>query len=129
MTPTSLHWARLKVEGPYPVRRGAWYRVTKDAKDTVVLDVRHKPVTVPRSAVELVGTPPRRWTVVPRPARAVMLPETWGDYYAVCPSCQHRAPLYGIPQTMHCPRCSGLFVVAWDEPYLGQKWKGPGALP
>lgn len=129
MASTSLHWARLKVEGSYPLRRGAWYRVIQNAKDEVVLDVRHKPVNVPRSVVELVGTPPRRWTVVARPARAVMLPEPWGDHYAVCPSCQNRAPLHSAPHTMRCPRCGGLFAVAWDEPYLGRTWPGPEPLP
>ena len=34
---TELEWARLKVEGPYPLRRGAWYRVTEVFPDEVVL--------------------------------------------------------------------------------------------
>jgi len=36
---TELEWARLKVEGPYPLRRGAWYRVTEFFPDEVVVDV------------------------------------------------------------------------------------------
>jgi uncharacterized C2H2 Zn-finger protein len=119
MATSSLHWARLKAEGPYPLRRGAWYRVTKFASTEVLLDVNRLPVIVPRSAVELVGTPPRHWTVVVRPANAVRLPQSWGDRYLVCPSCRARAPVPGAP-ILRCPRCNSLFPVAWDEKYLGR---------
>ncbi|HYT04930.1 MAG TPA: hypothetical protein VEM13_08650 [Gemmatimonadales bacterium] len=116
-----LHWARLKAEAPYPLRRGAWYRVTTRTASDFVLDVNRKPVHVPQSLLELVaGRPPRRWSVVRRPAKAVRLPDSWGDHYAVCPSCRHRAPLHGSPHTLRCPRCNGLFFVAWDELYLAE---------
>jgi hypothetical protein len=111
-------WARPRTEGPYPLRRGAWYRVTTFAKTAAVLDVNRVSVIVPRSAVELVGTLPRRWTVVPRPAKVTGPAENWGDRYAVCPRCRTRAPLAGVPPTMRCARCNGLFPVAWDEQYL-----------
>jgi len=28
-----VYWARLKLDGDYPIRRGAWYRVTQFAKE------------------------------------------------------------------------------------------------
>ena len=119
-------WARLKVEAPYPLRRGAWYRVTTRSPRDVVLDVHDNSVTVPLAVLQVVaGRPPRRWSVVRRPADAVRLPESWGDHYGVCPSCQHRAPLYGSPQSLRCPRCSDLFVVAWDELQPGQDTGSP----
>jgi len=121
MATPSLQWARLKTEGRFPLRRGAWYRVIKIAPTEVVLTVNRTPVTVPRSAVELVEAPPGHWTVVARPVEGIRVPESWGDRYAVCPSCRCRAPTTGKPQTIRCPRCNGLFPVAWDERYLGRK--------
>ena len=113
-----VYWARLKVDGGYSIRRGAWYRVTQFARENVVLETPGTFVTVPRSAIELVGTPPRRWTVVPRPPGLTWLPESWGQHYGVCPGCHHRAPLLTVPQMLRCPRCSEAFPVAWDESYL-----------
>ena len=92
--------------------------MTQFAKENIILDVPGTCVTVPRKAVELVGTPPRRWTVVPRPPGYTWLPESWGQHYGVCPGCHHRAPLLTIPQLLRCPRCSEAFPVAWDESYL-----------
>lgn len=113
-----LHWARLKVDGDYSLRRGAWYRVSQFAKQNVVLEVPGTFVTVPRTAIELVGVPPRRWTVVARPVGFTLLPESWGPHYGVCPGCHHRAPLLTVPEMLRCPRCSEAFPVAWDERYL-----------
>ena len=116
-----LQWARLKRDAPYPLRRGAWYRVTARTPDAVVLDVYRKPVQVPETLLDFVaGRPPRRWSVVRRPARAQRLPESWGDHYGVCPTCRHRVPLHGSPQTLRCPRCNEVSHVAWDELYVGQ---------
>jgi hypothetical protein len=112
---TELEWARLKVEGPYPLRRGAWYRVTEFSPDEVVVDVNRKPVTLPLSLLDLRGRLPDRWTIVPRPTNAVRLPERWGERYGVCPRCRSRAPLHGSPHAMPCPRCHEVFPVGWDE--------------
>jgi hypothetical protein len=114
-------WARLKAPGPYPLRRGAWYPVRNALRDEAVLDVNGKPVSVPQSVIELIDSPPRRWTVVASPANAVLIPANWGTHYVVCPSCRHRAPLQGTPATMRCPRCNEVFGIAWDEAYLGRK--------
>lgn len=119
-----LQWARLKVNERYRLRRGAWYPVSAVKGAEVLIHVRGTWVHVPWTALEVTGTPPSRWTVVPRPANAVMLPEAWGAHYGVCPRCHHRASLEGAPQSMRCPRCGGLFAVAWDDPYLGRVVEG-----
>jgi len=116
-----LQWARLTSEAAYPLRRGAWYRVTARTSADVVLEVNRKPVHVPAALLEFVASrPPRCWSVVRRPEKAERLPHSWGDYYGVCPSCRHRAPLHGSPQTLRCPRCNVLFHVSWDELYLAR---------
>ena len=120
-----LHWARLKTEAAYPLRRGAWYRVTTFGAESVAVDVNRTPLLVPRSVVDVVATPPERWTVVPRPAAAARLPASWGEVYAVCPNCRDRALLHGDVESMRCPRCNSLFAVAWDEEYLGRAPRGP----
>ena len=83
-----------------------------------MVDVKGKPVSVPRGALQLSITPGARWTVVPRPKDALRVPATWGPKYAVCPNCRDRAPLKGNPASIRCSRCNGLFEVAWNEPYL-----------
>ena len=103
MMMTAVNWARLKVDGPYRLRRGAWYAVRAVANDEVLVHVSGKWVRVPWPAVEVTESLPSRWTVVPRPANAVMIPASWGAHYAVC------------------PRCGKLSPVAWDEAYLGRK--------
>jgi len=85
----------------------------------VLIRVRGEWMRVPWAALEVTGTEPSRWTVVPRPANVVMLPETWGAHYGVCPRCHYRASLEGAPETMRCPRCFGRFAVAWEEHTLG----------
>jgi hypothetical protein len=115
------YWARVTTDGPYPLRRGAWYPVNELAKDHVLLDVLWAPVNVPRAAVEIAEERPLRWTVVPRPRQAVSLPESWGPVYGVCPNCGHRASLQNAPPILGCQQCEGLFPVAWDEKYLGRK--------
>jgi hypothetical protein len=121
MTITAVNWARLKVHGPYRLRRGAWYAVRAVANEAVMVHVAGRWVRVPWAAVEVTESLPSRWTVVPRPANAVMIPTSWGAHYAVCPRCRHRAPLQGQPESMQCPRCGKLSPVAWDEAYLGRK--------
>ncbi len=125
---TGFQFGRLKLEGPYPLRRGAWYRVTNVTPEAVVFEVNRRAVTVPRSLVEVVGGPPRLWTIVPRPVNAVRVPANWGWWYAVCPSCKHRSALNTAPQTMRCPRCKGVFRFAREERYLPGDWT-PQTIP
>jgi len=121
MMVTAVNWARLKVDGPYRLRRGAWYPVSALAEGEVLVHVGRHWVRVPWAAVEVSGALPSRWTVVPRPANAVMLPPSWGAHYAVCPRCRHRAALQSAPEAMQCPRCGKSSTVAWDEAYLGRQ--------
>jgi hypothetical protein len=118
---TAANWARLKVEGSYRLRRGAWYAVSALVGDDVLVRVGGKWVRVPWASVEVTGAPPSRWTVVARPANAVMIPEGWGPYYGVCPRCRHRAALQGVPKVLQCPRCNKRSTVAWEEAYLGRQ--------
>ncbi|HEY3279230.1 MAG TPA: hypothetical protein VGJ83_01855 [Gemmatimonadales bacterium] len=114
----AVQWARLKADVDYHIRRGAWYRVVQLTPRDVTLDVRGKHVAIPRAAVEIVPEPPLRWTVVPRPRNSVRLPQGWGAEYAVCPGCRERAHLIDRPVSLRCPKCNGLYDVAWNEPYL-----------
>lgn len=118
----AFQWARLQVDAPppCPLRRGAWYRILKLTSVEAILDVRGKPVPVPRAQLQLTSEPTLRWTVVPAPKNAPRLPASWGPRYAVCPNCRDRAPLLGQPATIRCHRCNGLFEVAWEEPYLAK---------
>jgi len=68
-----------------------------------------------REGVDIVATPPQRWSIVPRPSDAVRVPLDWGDWYALCPTCRNRTPIKGHSATLRCPRCAGLFQIAWEE--------------
>ena len=114
---TGMRWGRLQADIDCHLRRGAWYRVTKLASLEAVLDVNRKPVSVPQYLLQVVSTPPARWTVVPTPRHVVRL---WGVRYAVCPSCRDRAQLEGRPQRMACVRCKLEFEVDWEEAYLAE---------
>lgn len=110
-----MRWARLRVDYELPLRWGAWYRVQDLGPLETVVEVNNSPVPVPSAFLQIVETPPRRWTVVPRPDDAVRIPETW-KRYVVCPSCRERVQLERRPSAIQCPRCSGIFDVAWDDP-------------
>jgi hypothetical protein len=115
---SAFQWARLQIDMPSPLRRGAWYRILRLSSVEVTLNVKGKPVAVPRTQVQLTSEPTQRWTVVPVPKNAPRMPASWGTRYAVCPNCRDRAPLQGHPSSMRCQRCNELFDIAWDEEYL-----------
>lgn len=108
-------WARLQADVNCKLRRGAWYRLIKAQGLAAVVDVKGTPVPVVRAFLQMSSSPPRKWTVVPRPRNA---PRSVGDWYAVCPSCRDRVPLRGKPSRLLCGRCSVEFAVDWDENYL-----------
>ena len=111
-------WARVQTNARSNLRRGAWYQVLRLTVDEAVLEVDHQPCRVARPALQITPQRPRQWSVVPRPRDAVNLPLSWGTKYGVCPGCSHRAALGDESTPMRCPRCNGVFAVAWDEPYL-----------
>lgn len=127
--PDELQWARLQRDVNRGLRRGAWYRVIRITDEGVMLDVNRTPVTLPRTLLETVTVPPRRWSVVLRPRDAVCLPRDWGDRYLTCPGCRNRAPTRGHPLTLGCPRCGGVYAVGWDEFDLTAHAALPPALP
>ena len=111
-------WARLLHDANHGLRRGARYRVAELTSDGAVLDVNRKRVSLPRTSLGLRSVLPQAWTVVKGARDARRVPETWGDKYAVCPSCRNRAALMGNPHTLRCARCGGLFRVGWEEWFL-----------
>ena len=113
-----MQWGRLQVDVNCRLRRGAWYRVKEVASLNAVLDVNRQLLAVPHYLIQVISAPPRRWSVVPRPQNARVLPHDWGATYGVCPSCRERAALRGRPRTMECRRCRGQSEIAWDEAYL-----------
>jgi len=120
MAAPAFQWARIQVDAKIPIRRGAWYRILKLTSMEATLNVKGKPVQVPRGQLQLAAEPVLRWTVVPAPRSSPRFPSTWGPKYAVCPSCRERAPLVDHPNAMRCHRCNNLFDVAWDERYLNK---------
>jgi hypothetical protein len=108
-------WARPHTDVNRGLRRGAWYRVIAFTPGEVILDVNRNPRIVPREGLEIVSTPPQRWSIVPRPSDAVHVPVDWGECYALCPTCRNRTPIKGHLTTLRCPRCAGLFQIDWDE--------------
>jgi len=115
--PEAPQWARVRGDRNFGARRGAWHELLRLTPDEAIIAVGQRSVSIPRASVQVVPVRPHSWSVVPRPSDAVNLPLSWGSKYAVCPSCGERAPLRGQPTEMACPRCKGVFAVAWDDPY------------
>jgi hypothetical protein len=112
-----MQWARLQANLNIRLRRGAWYRIRQVGPLQSILEVRGQSLQVPSAFLQIVETPPRRWTVVARPEDAVRVPANWGDHYAVCPSCHERQALERHPTAMRCSRCRGNFEVDWRDVY------------
>jgi len=107
-------WARIRDEVRCRLRRGAWYPVLSAGSQAVVLDVRGMPLSMHQSYVELTFARPTRWSIVARPPDAVMMPESWGAWYAVCPGCGAREPVRQLAGTMACTRCDQGFHIDWS---------------
>jgi hypothetical protein len=96
------------------LRRGAWYRITRLDPLQAVLEVRGgRSLEVPAAFLQVIDSPPRHCSIVPRPPDAARVPAHWGDHYAVRPSCNGRQPISGGPRRLSCQRCRGEFEVAW----------------
>jgi hypothetical protein len=57
-SPAGERWARLVVDVPGPLRRGAWYPVLSAGPEEAVVLVRNHPVVLPRPSLEIVNSPP-----------------------------------------------------------------------
>jgi hypothetical protein len=108
-------WARWRFAEPGRLRRGAWYRVARLTPAEAVLDVNGTLTPFPRPSLEILSTPPTRWTIVARPAHSARLPMSWGARYGVCPNCRARARLEARVASMRCPSCNGFFDIGWDN--------------
>ena len=106
-------WARIRDEVRCRLRRGSWYPVLSAGSQAVVIDVRGMPLSVHQSYVELTFARPTRWSIVARSPDAVMMPESWGAWYAVCPACGAREPVRQVDGTMACTRCDQGFHIDW----------------
>ena len=112
----STQWARVRPDQAAKLRQGAWYRVVRLTPVEAVLDVNGRPTAIPRPSLQIIPTPPTRWTIVARPANAGgKLPLTWGARYGVCPGCRQRAHLDARASAMRCPKCNGYFDIGWDD--------------
>ncbi|HVH68394.1 MAG TPA: hypothetical protein VM716_11035 [Gemmatimonadales bacterium] len=109
-----LEWARLIADVNTRLRRGAWYRVVKRGALEVVVDVTGVRTAVPRPFVEIVATPPRRWSVVRQPLDPLQPRPGFGEQYAVCPNCRERQPVDHRRSSLRCHRCNGLFDIEWS---------------
>ena len=128
--PYTEQWARTRVRTSRGVRRGAWYRVVRATPLEGVLEVNRRLVTVPRSFLQILPFRPTQWSVVPRLPSAAQPPLSWGSTYGVCPSCSARAPLGERAVKVCCPRCNGLFPVAWeDSGWCAFETRGEGKAP
>jgi hypothetical protein len=113
--PEREQWARTRVRSSRHARRGAWYRVIRATPLEGTLLVNRQPLTVPRSFLQILPFRPQMWSVVARLPNAPYPPLAWGASYGVCPSCSARAPLGKHALKVCCPRCNGVFAVAWAD--------------
>jgi hypothetical protein len=127
--PQPQQWARTRVRSSRHVRRGAWYRVISLTRVEAVLEVHEQRVRVPRALLQILPFHPRMWSVVSRLRDAAQPPASWGLLYGVCPDCSARAPLGHCALSASCPRCHGLFPVAWADSAWSvfEAWRGPEA--
>src|SRR5207253_11439885 len=103
--PHAEQWARTRVRTSRQVRRGAWYRVLRATALEGVLEVNRRPVTVPRTFLQILPFRPTMWSVVTRLPNAQHPPASWGSTYGVCPSCSARAPPCQHRAQRVSPRC------------------------
>src|SRR2546429_9585285 len=110
--PHGEQWARTRVRTSRQVRRGAWYRVLRATALEGVLEVNRRPVTVPRTFLQILPFRPTMWSVVNRHPNAQHPPAGWGATTGGCPSCSPRPSLGQHAPRLGCPRSNGLFAVA-----------------
>src|SRR3989449_1286243 len=77
--PHTEQWARTRVRTSRHVRRGAWYRVIRATAREGVLEVNRRPVTVPRTFLQILPFRPTMRSVDPAPQCAAPAGELGGD--------------------------------------------------
>src|SRR3989454_4480247 len=60
--PHAEQWARTRVRTSRQVRRGAWYRVLRATALEGVLEVNRRPVTAPRTFLQILPFRPTMWS-------------------------------------------------------------------
>src|SRR2546426_9173305 len=75
-----------------------------------LLDVLGEAIDVPRPFLDIISSPPHRWSVVPRPKNPARFPGV--TEYGVCPNCRERVPLSERLASMRCRHCNEVFDVA-----------------
>ena len=116
--PQLQHWARVRAQTNYPLRRGAWYRVVRLTPVEAVLQVNDEHLSVPRALLQILPMRPLLWSVVSR--RGGIAAGTRGSHpprYAVCPACSARATLEGSSGSLRCGGCQAEFKIAWSDSY------------
>src|SRR2546426_12531531 len=78
----AFQWARLKANENHPLRRGAWYRILKLTASEAIVDVKGKPLPVPRGHLQLSPSPGLRWAVVAGAQNVLRVLSCWGREYA-----------------------------------------------
>jgi len=100
-----IGWARSRGERAEKdgLRRGAWYRIVEDPKETwVVLDVHRVEIRVPKESLETTKERPKAWSVVHVP-------------HLVCPGCHKRRHVSGQPKEVKCFECGNTYTVDWKD--------------
>ena len=129
-----MQWVRLNAAVGYPLRQGAWYRITSLTRFEAVVAVGWAPVSLPLPFVDIRETPPREWTVLLHPRVAPRTPDIFRNGYLVCPNCRDRVVLPAAWARRHlCPRCHRAFPIAWHETSppsdpVGVLWEPGGVL-
>src|SRR2546428_6714413 len=108
--PHAEQWARTRVRTSRQVRRGAWYRVIRATALEGVLEENRRPVTVPRTFLQILPFRPTTWSVVTRLPNAQHPPARWASTYGEFPSCSTHEPAGQHPGRVVEPRCHRLLT-------------------
>jgi hypothetical protein len=108
------YWARVRAGTDSPLRRGAWYRVVELTPVEAVLDVNQRLLRFARTSLQILPLRPPTWSLVRRRPDEAPL-DAAEPRYAVCPNCCARSPLHHSAPTLRCPRCGGVFAIAWSD--------------
>ena len=100
-----IGWVRSRGERAEKdgLRRGAWYRIVEDAKQSwVVVDVHQVEVRVAKDDLEIRKDRPKAWSIVhePHPGQT---------------RCHKRQHTSGQPKQVKCFECGNTYTVDWAD--------------